>query len=54
MKYINLEHHPSDGRIRITNDDVCQTLRGRIGTGGGNEPLILVIYDEESDRSADI
>ena len=35
MKYINLEHHPSDSRIRVIDEDICQTLSSRMGTGGG-------------------
>lgn len=47
MKYINLEYHPCDSRIRITEEDVCQTLNSRMGTGGNNVPLILVIGDDK-------
>ena len=36
-----LEHHPADSRIKIKDDDVCQSLTSRMGTGGGNVPLIL-------------
>ena len=49
MRYINLEYHPADSRIRIAECDVSQTLNSRMGTGGGNVPLILVIYDEDID-----
>lgn len=45
LKFINLEYHPSDSRIRIVSDDVCQTLNERMGTGGGNVPLIMEIHD---------
>ena len=45
MKYINLEYHPCDSRIKIVDYDVCQTLNSRMGTGGGNVPLILVLED---------
>lgn len=31
---IVLEHHPNDSRLRIAEDDVCQTLSKRMGTGG--------------------
>lgn len=46
MKYINLEYHPMDSRIRIAVDDICQTLNTRMGTGGGNVPIILVLNDQ--------
>lgn len=48
MKYILIEHHPGDSREKISEDDVCQTLTKRIGTGGGNIPLILEIHDEDN------
>ena len=35
MKYINMEYHPMDSRIKIDEDDICQTLNTRMGTGGG-------------------
>lgn len=47
-KVIILEHHPNDSRIKISEDGVCQTLNTRMGTGGGNVPLIL-IKDETKD-----
>ena len=34
MKYYNLEYHPNDSRIKISDDDICQALTGRMGTGG--------------------
>lgn len=30
-----LDHHPNDSRISIKDDDVCQALTSRMGTGGG-------------------
>ena len=53
MKYINLEYHPHDSRIKISDDDVVQTLNQRMGTGGGNVPLIIVLEDEEKDSISD-
>ena len=43
LRFVNLEYHPSDSRIRIVDYDVAQTINGRMGTGGGNVPLILEI-----------
>ena len=37
-----LEHHPNDSRLKIKDDGICQTLNSRMGTGGGNVPLILI------------
>lgn len=39
MKYIILEHHPNDSRLRIVDGDVCQTLNQRMGTGGGQRAI---------------
>lgn len=35
-----------DSRIKMVDEDICQTLNSRMGTGGGNVPLILEIEDE--------
>ena len=48
-----LEHHPNDSRLRITDDGICQTLNSRMGTGGGNVPLVMEI-DDDDDISEDI
>lgn len=29
-----LENHPNDSRVKISEDGICQTLSGRMGTGG--------------------
>ena len=46
LKFINLESHPCDSRIRIVDDEIMQTLHSRMGTGGGNVPLIIEVRDE--------
>ena len=38
---IALEHHPMDNRITIAEDGIVQTLNARMGTGGGNVPLVM-------------
>ena len=38
---IALEHHPNDSRIKLSEDNCCQTLTSRCGTGGGNVPLLM-------------
>ena len=48
MKYVILEHHPNDSRLKIAPDDICQTLNQWMGTGGGNVPLVLVVDDDET------
>lgn len=53
LKFINLEYHPHDSRIRIANDDIVQTLNTRMGTGGGNVPIILEIKIAEENEHED-
>ena len=38
-----IENHPNDSRVKIKHDGIFQALSGRMGTGGGNTPLILEI-----------
>ena len=38
-----LENHPSDGRCNISDDGIVQTLRSRMGTGGGNAPMCMTM-----------
>lgn len=42
---IPLENRPTDGRLKICKNGIVQTLTGRMGTGGGNEALLLVGVD---------
>lgn len=44
-----LEHHPNDSRIKIKDDDICQSLTQRMGTGGGNVPLVMVRNNENEE-----
>ena len=37
-----LEHHPNDSRLKIKEDGIVQTLNSRMGTRGGNVPLVMV------------
>lgn len=38
---IPVENHPNDSRVGICEDGKCQTLTSRMGTGGGNVPLLM-------------
>ena len=38
---IALENHPADSRVTIEDGDTIQTLTSRMGTGGGNVPLVM-------------
>ena len=33
-----LENHPNDSRVKVRDDDIFQTLNGRMGTGGAIHP----------------
>ena len=33
-RYMSLEYHPADSRIRMVDHDICQSLTQRMGTGG--------------------
>lgn len=36
-----LDNHPADSRVKIAEDGMVQTLSSRMGTGGGNVPMIM-------------
>jgi DNA (cytosine-5)-methyltransferase 1 len=38
---VAIENHPADSRVKISGDGVVQTLPSRMGTGGGNVPLVM-------------
>ena len=38
---VALESHPADSRVKISEDGSVQTLISRMGTGGGNVPLVM-------------
>ena len=48
---VPLENHPTDGRVRIMDEDVSQTLTSRMGTGGNNVPLVMKAYGISSHDS---
>ena len=46
-QFIVLDHHPMDSRTDIAQDqNTMQTLHHRMGTGGGNVPLIMEKKDD--------
>ena len=47
-----LENHPADSRVKISEDGMVQTLSGRMGTGGGNVPMVL--GEEGGDEGVDM
>ncbi len=36
-----LENHPADSRVKLSGDGKVQTLTSRMGTGGGNVPMVM-------------
>ena len=51
MKYVILEHHPNDSRLKIVHDGICQTLSQWMGTGGNNVPLVLIINENDEEQN---
>ena len=45
---LSIENHPNDSRVTLKTDGIVQTLNTRMGTGGGNVPLVLM---EEAEKS---
>ena len=35
-----IENHPQDSRVKIAANNIFQTLNGKMGTGGGNTPMV--------------
>ena len=50
MRFVILEHHPNDSSVRICDDGICQSLTQRMGTGGGNVPIIIQIDDSDNEK----
>ena len=46
----SIENHPADSRVNIDESGKVQTLTSRMGTGGGNVPLVMesVVYNGEN------
>lgn len=40
---IALENHPTDSRVKLSEDGMVQALTSRMGTGGNNVPLLMKI-----------
>jgi len=48
---VALENHPADSRVEIDESGKVQTLTSRMGTGGGNVPLVMKAYGISSHDS---
>ena len=53
---VAIEYNPTDSRIKVKEDGICQTLCARCGTGGNNVPLTMlpVAYGICADQSGGI
>ena len=38
---VAVENHPNDSRVKVSDDGMVQTLSSRMGTGGGNVPMLI-------------
>jgi len=47
MKVFAIENHAMDCRVTMTDDGIVQTLNARMGTGGGNVPMVLIRQEHE-------
>ena len=45
---VAIDFNPTDSRIRLRKDDLCQTLCSRMGTGGNQVPLVFGISSDQS------
>ena len=48
-KMIVIDHHWQDAREKICKDGIVPTLTSRMGTGGGNVPLVVEIKEDSPD-----
>lgn len=42
----SVENHPADSRVNIDDSGKVQTLTSRMGTGGGNVPMVMQCYSK--------
>ena len=45
---VAIDFNPTDSRIQLKEDDLCQTLTARMGTGGNTVPLVFGISSDQS------
>ena len=49
----SVENHPADSRVDIDDSGKVQTLTSRMGTGGGNVPMVLQCYSKAKRAQSD-
>jgi len=48
------ENHANDSRVTRCDDGIAPTLSGRMGTGGGNVPLVMATGQANAEIGEDI
>lgn len=46
-QFYGIDNHPADSRVTLSKDGKFQTLSSRMGTGGGNTPMVLIVDEED-------
>ena len=49
----SVENHPADSRVDIDESGKVQTLTSRMGTGGGNVPMVMECYSKSKRAQSD-
>ena len=49
----SIENHPADSRVDIDESGKVQTLTSRMGTGGGNVPMVMECYSKSKRAQTD-
>ena len=49
----SVENHPADSRVDIDESGKVQTLTSRMGTGGGNVPMVMHCYSKSKRAQSD-
>lgn len=44
-----VENHAQDCRVKLKEDGICESLTQKMGTGGGNTPIILIVDSHPAD-----
>ena len=47
FEFIPIENHPADSRVTMSEEDAVQTLTSRMGTGGGNVPMVICMATQQ-------
>ena len=47
---VAIENHSGDSRVKLSKDNCVQCLSSRMGTGGGNTPLVMCIGNGQADQ----